>query len=194
MLRFHVQSRKNVGVVSTLFQAPQLGACNYFPALHARKRNLEPEPLLKPTIIKEVSEDDEDDDDVILDNFEEDEASMNDEGDDYYEEESVELCWRWRRRRWGVWLDNKALEIAEEVILSFDGDPKIYAFKTLPNFTIQVRIEKLLNRSGSPSMEDIEAFSRTCRARLDEAELAKLVPENLSLEVFFYSLCSPFLT
>ncbi|CAB4289163.1 unnamed protein product [Prunus armeniaca] len=127
MLRFHVQSRKNVGVVSTLFQAPQLGACNYFPALHARKRNLEPEPLLKPTIIKEVSEDDEDDDDVILDNFEEDEASMNDEGDDYYEEE-LEM----EAEEVGGMVGYKALEIAEEVILSFDGDPKIYAFKTLP--------------------------------------------------------------
>ena len=32
-------------------------------------------------------------------------------------------------------------------------------------------------------MEDIEAFSATYRARLDEAEGAKSVPENLSLEV-----------
>lgn len=40
-------------------------------ALRARKRNSEPEqhPLLRPTIIEEVSEDDEDDD-VILDDFE----------------------------------------------------------------------------------------------------------------------------
>lgn len=159
--------------------------------LHARKRNSEPEqhPLLKPTIIEEVSEDDEDDD-VILDDFE-DEASMED-GDDYYEDDSaaddaelydgdggggggISLA--------GTWWDQKALEIAEEVILSFDGDLKIYAFKTLPNFTIQVRIEKLSNRSGSPSMEDIEAFSRTYRTRLDEAEVARSVPENLCLEV-----------
>ncbi|PQP94386.1 uncharacterized protein Pyn_15989 [Prunus yedoensis var. nudiflora] len=161
---------------------------NKYPALHARKRNSEPEPLIKPTIIEEVSEDDEDDDDVILDDFEEDEVSMDDEGDDYYEEESAELYagdggGGGGISLAGVWWDNKALEIAEEVILSFDDDLKIYAFKTLPNFTIQVRIEKLSNRSGSPSMEDIEAFSRTYRARLDEAELAKSLPENLSLEV-----------
>lgn len=37
-------------------------------------------------------------------------------------------------------------------------------------------------------MEDIEAFSSTYRAKLDEAELAKLVPENLSLEVTFQDL------
>ncbi|KAL6211212.1 hypothetical protein ACLB2K_016439 [Fragaria x ananassa] len=83
----------------------------------------------------------------------------------------------------GTWWDEKAFEIAEEVILTFEGDLKIYAFKTLPNFTIQVRIEKLSNKSGSPSMEDIEAFSRTYRTRLDEAELARSVPENLCLEV-----------
>ena len=32
-------------------------------------------------------------------------------------------------------------------------------------------------------MEDIEAFSRTYRTRLDEAEIARSVPENLCLEV-----------
>jgi len=32
-------------------------------------------------------------------------------------------------------------------------------------------------------MEDIEAFSATYRAKLDEAELAKSVPDNLCLEV-----------
>lgn len=35
-------------------------------------------------------------------------------------------------------------------------------------------------------MEDIEAFSRAYRAKLDEAEVAKSLPENLSLEVYFY--------
>ncbi|XP_062023152.1 uncharacterized protein LOC133739388 isoform X2 [Rosa rugosa] len=158
--------------------------------LQARKRNSEPEqqPLVSPTIIEEVSEDDEDDDDVILDDFD-DEASVD---DDYYGDESaadeaelydgdggggggISLA--------GTWWDEKALGIAEEVILTFEGDLKIYAFKTLPNFNIQVRIEKLSNKSGSPSMEDIEAFSRTYRTRLDEAELARSVPENLCLEV-----------
>lgn len=43
-----------------------------------------------------------------------------------------------------------------------------------------------MNRSGSPSMEDIEAFSSTYRAWLGEAEVAKLIPENISLEVCFF--------
>ncbi|XP_050365217.1 uncharacterized protein LOC126783740 [Argentina anserina] len=160
------------------------------PTLQARKRNSEPEqqPRVSPTIVEEVSEDDEDDD-VIFDDFDDDEASMD---DDYFGDESaaneaelydgdggggggISLA--------GTWWDEKALEIAEEVILTFEGDLNIYAFKTLPNFTIQVRIEKLSNKSGSPSMEDIEAFSRTYRTRLDEAELARSVPENLCLEV-----------
>ncbi|KAK9748850.1 hypothetical protein RND81_02G085100 [Saponaria officinalis] len=59
----------------------------------------------------------------------------------------------------------------------------MYAFRTLVNATIQVRIEKLSTKSGSPSMSDIEAFSTAYRTRLDEAELAKTIPENISLEV-----------
>lgn len=46
----------------------------------------------------------------------------------------------------GTWWDKKALEIAEEVSLSFDGELRIYAFKTLLNSIIQVRIEKLSNK------------------------------------------------
>ncbi|PKI57486.1 hypothetical protein CRG98_022137 [Punica granatum] len=83
----------------------------------------------------------------------------------------------------GTWWDKEALAIAEEVTQSFDGELQIYAFKTLSNSTIQVRIETLSNKSGSPSMEDIEAFSLSYRTRLDEAELAKSVPGKLSLEV-----------
>jgi hypothetical protein len=46
----------------------------------------------------------------------------------------------------GTWWDKEALRIAEGVSLSFDGDLKIYAFKTMLNCTIQVRIEKLSNK------------------------------------------------
>ncbi|KAK9748842.1 hypothetical protein RND81_02G084700 [Saponaria officinalis] len=83
----------------------------------------------------------------------------------------------------GTWWDKEALTIAESVTESFDGDLGMYAFRTLVNATIQVRIEKLSTKSGSPSMSDIEAFSTAYRTRLDEAELAKTIPENISLEV-----------
>lgn len=35
-------------------------------------------------------------------------------------------------------------------------------------------------------MEDIEAFTLAYTAKLDEAELAKFVPEDISLEVPFF--------
>lgn len=35
-------------------------------------------------------------------------------------------------------------------------------------------------------MEDVETFSLSYRTRLDEAEVAKSVPNNLSLEVMAY--------
>jgi heme/copper-type cytochrome/quinol oxidase subunit 2 len=37
-------------------------------------------------------------------------------------------------------------------------------------------------------MEDIEAFSTTYRARLDEAELAKTITENITLEVVVFPI------
>ena len=42
-------------------------------------------------------------------------------------------------------------------------------------------------------MEDIEAFSVTYRARLDEAQLNKSIPENISLEVSVSQLFSFFI-
>ncbi|RRT85137.1 hypothetical protein B296_00003180 [Ensete ventricosum] len=83
----------------------------------------------------------------------------------------------------GMWWDKEALAIAEEVSMSFDGDLKMYAFKTTANSTIRVRIEKISTKYGSPSIDDIEAFSKAYRSRLDEAELAERIPDNISLEV-----------
>ncbi|KAG6624311.1 hypothetical protein I3843_16G019400 [Carya illinoinensis] len=147
------------------------------------------EPVLKPSIVEEVSLVDEEDE-ALFDDFE-DETTMDDV-DDYfaeeYEEDNAEVCAGDGGGGGGIslagtWWDEEALRMAEEVSQSFDGDLRIYAFKTMLNSTIQVRIEKLSNKSGSPSMEDIEAFSATYRARLDEAELSKSIPESISLEV-----------
>ncbi|MED6138176.1 hypothetical protein PIB30_119027 [Stylosanthes scabra] len=178
--------------------------------LRAKKRTSDSEPLLEPSLLQEVSfdEEEEEEDDELLDEFEfeaeldDDDDVIVDDGDDVdigadedeeEEEEEYEdgdavvyvgdggagggisLA--------GTWWDKKALAIAKEVTASFDGDLQIYAFKTLVNSTILVRIERLTNKSGSPTMEDIEAFSTTYRTKLDEAEIAKFVPENLSLEV-----------
>ncbi|MBA0659511.1 hypothetical protein Goklo_011643 [Gossypium klotzschianum] len=164
-------------------------------AIHARKKNSKSEPLLEPTLVEEVSMDDDDEEDELLlfDDFEDDELMIdNDDDDDFFEEEYTEdetelyvgdgaggggisLA--------GTWWDKEALLLAEDVCQSFGGDLGIYAFKTLSNSSIQVRIERLTNKSGSPSMEDIEAFSVSYRAKLDEAELARSVAENITLEV-----------
>ncbi|KAK5832292.1 Ribosome maturation factor RimP [Gossypium arboreum] len=166
-------------------------------AIHARKKNSKSEPLLEPTLVEEVSMDDDDKEDELLlfDDFEDDELMIDnddDDDDDFFEEEYTEdetelyvgdgaggggisLA--------GTWWDKEALLLAENVCQSFGGDLGIYAFKTLSNSSIQVRIERLTNKSGSPSMEDIEAFSVSYRAKLDEAELARSVAENITLEV-----------
>ncbi|XP_028554350.1 uncharacterized protein LOC110102377 isoform X2 [Dendrobium catenatum] len=83
----------------------------------------------------------------------------------------------------GTWWDKEALAIAADVSLSFNSDLRIYAFKTSANSTIRLRIEKMSNKYGSPTMDDIEAFSSAYRLRLDEAEGAGTIPTDISLEV-----------
>ncbi|KAA3453751.1 Ribosome maturation factor RimP [Gossypium australe] len=163
-------------------------------AIHARKKNSKSEPLLEPTLVEEVSMDDDDEEDELLlfDDFE-DEWSLRDEIYTVLRIDLTKLCSTPAYvgdgaggggiSLAGTWWDKEALLLAEDVCQSFGGDLGIYAFKTLSNSSIQVRIERLTNKSGSPSMEDIEAFSVSYRAKLDEAELARSVAENITLEV-----------
>ncbi|WCJ43422.1 hypothetical protein M5689_024160 [Euphorbia peplus] len=157
-------------------------------------KNKDSSPL-DPTLIQQLSnsmddDDDDDDDDsqlLLSDNMDDDGEDENFE-DEYLEDEEEELFVGDGSGGGGIslagtWWDKEALTIAEQVCQSFDGDLKLYAFKTLPNSTVQVRIERLTNKSGSPNMEDIQTFSRTYRERLDEAGLANSVPEKLALEV-----------
>ncbi|KAK9048166.1 hypothetical protein SSX86_032871 [Deinandra increscens subsp. villosa] len=165
---------------------PLLSSNRIHPCLPvpARKKTPSSEP---PSIVEEASE---------VDEFEEfDEEDDDDEGfdenddfqDDYFEEDA--------EPRFGdggggggislagtVW-DKEVLTIAEKVLLSFNGELGIYAFKTLQNSAVRVRIERLSNKSGSPTMEDIEAFSNAYRERLSEAEASGSVPVDISLEV-----------
>lgn len=83
----------------------------------------------------------------------------------------------------GTWWDKEALALAEQVSASFDDDLKIYAFKTAANLTIRLRIEKMSTRYGSPTIDDIEAYTIAYRAKLDGAESAGKIPQNISLEV-----------
>lgn len=83
----------------------------------------------------------------------------------------------------GTWWGKEALALAEQVSESFDGDLKIYAFKATANLEIRVRIEKMSTRYGSPTIDDIEAYTIALRAKLDDAESAGRIPKNISLEV-----------
>ncbi|CAN1234845.1 Ribosome maturation factor RimP, partial [Linum perenne] len=165
------------------FQASRNKLC---VAVQAKKKSRElppqeEEPVIESSILEEVLSDDEDDGEVegeeqlLFDDDEFDVALMRVKAGDGAGGGGIALA--------GTWWDKEALAIAEQVCLSFDGELGIYAFKTLLNGIIRVRIERLTNKSGSPNMEDVEAFSRTYRARLDEAELAKAIPEQTTLEV-----------
>ncbi|KAL1543734.1 hypothetical protein AAHA92_20671 [Salvia divinorum] len=151
----------------------------------AKKKNSNSEPVLSPSITEEVYMDDDLEDDILLDDELLDDDTYFD--DEYFEEEAepsvgdgaggggISLA--------GTEWDKKAFKIAEEVCLSFDGELDIYAFRTQLNATIKVRIERLTNKSGSPDMTDIEAFTTAYRMRLDEAEATGDIPQNISLEV-----------
>ncbi|XP_068648038.1 uncharacterized protein [Aristolochia californica] len=144
---------------------------------YANNRNFLSEPVVQPSAIQDGSEYgtsiDESDDDIFVDDLEEEEPEL------YIGDGSggggILLA--------GTWWDKEALALAERVSVSFDNDLSIYAFRTSTNFTIQVRIEKLSIKYGSPSMTDIEDFSSTYRALLDEAQQLGTIPDNISFEV-----------
>lgn len=150
--------------------------------VHAKKRNSQLEPLLKRTTTDQ--EDKEEVDEFQEETF----VEGDDDFEDEFEEEDTELHVGDGSGGGGIllagtWWDRKALDLAEEVCISFGGDLKIYAFKTSASSTIKVRIENMANKYGSPSITDVENFSSAYRARLDEAEVAGAIPDNYSLEV-----------
>ncbi|XP_021898652.1 uncharacterized protein LOC110815262 isoform X4 [Carica papaya] len=191
---------------SSSFCKPSSSACKFhfpFPNYASRRtpsksnaifakrgRSESAELRLKPNIIEQVpvDEEEQEEEQALFDEFD-DEIAVDDAS--YFEDEFIENetdlyvgdgGGGGGIKLGGTWWDKEALAIAEDVCQSFDGQLKIYAFKTLSNSTIQVRIERLTNKSGSPSLEDIQAFSLAYRTRLDEAEFAKTIPDNISLE------------
>lgn len=88
----------------------------------------------------------------------------------------------------GVVLNNcswgeRALSIARETLQEFGEEMQLYAFKTSPRGYIYVRLDKLLNEYGCPSMEEIESFSRKYKKTLDEVGAKGDFPYDLALEV-----------
>ncbi|CAH9117694.1 unnamed protein product [Cuscuta epithymum] len=80
---------------------------------------------------------------------------------------------------WG----EKALSIANQVVKEHTVDMELYAFKTSPRGYIYVRLDKLTNEYGCPTMDEIEDFSHQYKKRLDEAGTVEDFPEDLALEV-----------
>ncbi|XWS23081.1 hypothetical protein CRYUN_Cryun29cG0091000 [Craigia yunnanensis] len=83
----------------------------------------------------------------------------------------------------GVPWGESALSIAHDVLKMFSDDIKLYAFKTTPRGYIYVRLDKLSNEYGCPSMEELESYSQEYKKRLDEAGERREIPDNLALEV-----------
>lgn len=139
--------------------------------------------------VEEEQEDfaEDDDDDIIYDDEDDDDDDYSFE-DDFETDDENELYVGDGGAGGGIslagtWWDKEALDLAEQVSASFDDDLKIYAFKTAANLTIRVRIEKMSTRYGSPTIDDIEAYTIAYRSKLDDAESAGKIPKNISLEV-----------
>ncbi|KAG0567410.1 hypothetical protein KC19_7G132800 [Ceratodon purpureus] len=112
-----------------------------------------------------------DDDDFWEDDFEP-EAELNDGGDGG-----------------GVVLGDApwaktALQLAEEVVAEFNGALEIFAFKASKDTgIIRVRVDKLADKYGSPSMDELQKYSSSYSKLLDKAGEAKTIPDDLALEV-----------
>ncbi|KAL7611014.1 hypothetical protein Lser_V15G11635 [Lactuca serriola] len=88
----------------------------------------------------------------------------------------------------GVVLQNcpwgeKVLSIAQDVLRQFGDDIEIFAFKTSPRGYIYVRLDRLCNEYGCPSIEDIQSYSHEYKKRLDKAGETGDIPCDLALEV-----------
>lgn len=88
----------------------------------------------------------------------------------------------------GVALQNvpwgqRALSIAEDVLIKFGEDMKLYAFKTTPRGYVYVRLDKLTNEYGCPSIEELERYNQEYKKRLDEVGALGEIPDDLALEV-----------
>ncbi|XP_028803573.1 uncharacterized protein LOC114758671 [Neltuma alba] len=83
----------------------------------------------------------------------------------------------------GVPWGQRALSIAQEVLMKFSDDIELFSFKTTPRGYVYVRLDKLTHQYGCPSMEELESYSQEYKKRLEEAGALGQIPDNLALEV-----------
>ncbi|ERM99285.1 uncharacterized protein LOC18427316 [Amborella trichopoda] len=80
---------------------------------------------------------------------------------------------------WG----ERVLSLAHEVLLQFRDELKLFAFKASHRGYIYVRLDRLSNKYGCPSMEEIKTFSCLYKKRLDAVGEQGDIPMDLALEV-----------
>lgn len=77
-----------------------------------------------------------------------------------------------------------ALQLAEEAVAEFNGALEIFAFKVSKDTgIIRVRMDKLSDKYGSPTMDELQKYSSSYSKLLDQAGEAKTIPDDLALEV-----------
>ncbi|KAH9545434.1 hypothetical protein CY35_12G048200 [Sphagnum magellanicum] len=76
------------------------------------------------------------------------------------------------------------LDLATDVLTEFNGELAIFAFKVFKESgVIRVRLDKLSDKYGSPTIDEIHQFSSSYSKRLEQAGEAGIIPKNLALEV-----------
>lgn len=83
----------------------------------------------------------------------------------------------------GISWGSKALAIAEEVLIPFKDDLKIFAFKVTSRGYIYIRLDKLSDMYGCPAIGDIETFNSVYATRVEEVGKSGELPDNLAIEV-----------
>lgn len=83
----------------------------------------------------------------------------------------------------GISWGRKALAIAEEVLIPFNDDLKIFAFKVTGRGYIYIRLDKLSDTYGCPAIGDIETFNSVYATRVEEVGKSGELPDNLAIEV-----------
>ncbi|XP_065860592.1 uncharacterized protein [Euphorbia lathyris] len=116
------------------------------------------------------------------------EISEDEESDGWEEEEEVEAKPGDGGDGGGVVLQGipwgeRVLSIAREVLLQFADDLKLYSFKINNRGYVYVRLDKLSNEYGCPTMEELESYCQEYKKRLEEVGALGEIPDNLALEV-----------
>ncbi|CAM6010624.1 unnamed protein product [Sphagnum balticum] len=76
------------------------------------------------------------------------------------------------------------LDLANDTLAEFNGDLAIFAFKvSKESELIHVRLDKLSDKYGSPTIDEIQQFSSSYSKSLEQSGEAGIIPKNLALEV-----------